>query len=243
MPQPHDRELVGTGEDPPGQAVYTPFFLNWVYDPLVVRFANRFTWRCPSRTILDLYNQNVSRDHLDVGPGSGWYLAHCHFPGGSPRLTLMDLNVNALAVASRRLRRYAPTSHKVDVLAPIDLDSRTYGSIGLTHVLHCLPGTMIEKGAAFTHLAPLLRPGGRIFGSTILDAGVDHNRLARDQLTRMNDTGVFSNRTDSAVALAAALEPSFTATVWTVGSVALFTGVVRTPDSTMVESGRLVKFD
>jgi SAM-dependent methyltransferase len=209
-----------------GQAIYTPFFLKYVYDPLVVHFANQFTWRCPSRALLDLYDEHVSADHLDVGPGTGWYLKHCRFPSSSPRLALMDINANVLARSASRLAKYGPEQFLANLLEPIDLGGRRFDSIGMTHVLHCLPGTMSDKARVFDHLRPLLRPGGVLFGSTILFGGVQQTRLSRSQLRQMNEQQVFCNVHDSLDALEAALARRFRHhTLCAVGSVGLFTAV------------------
>lgn len=207
-----------------GQAIYTPFFLRYVYDPLVVHFANRFTWRCASRALLDLYNEHVSADHLDVGPGTGWYLEHCRFPSRSPRIALMDINANVLARSAGRLARYRPDKYLANLLEPIHIGDRQFDSIGMTHVLHCLPGTMRHKARVFDHLRPLIRAGGVLFGSTILFGGVQQTRLSRSQLRQMNQQQVFSNVHDSLDALDAALGERFSHhTLCAVGSVGLFT--------------------
>jgi SAM-dependent methyltransferase len=209
-----------------GQAVYTPFFLNHVYDPLVVRFANRFTWRCSSRKVLDLYDACVSDDHLDVGPGTGWYLRRCAFPSRHPRVALMDVNADVLATASRRLSRHRPETILMNVLEPLTLPGRTFGSIGLTHVMHCLPGSLPQKAGLFDRLTPMLRPGGVLFGSTILAQGVRHTKLGRSQLDRMNRSGIFSNTHDSAEDLEQALADRFAdRSVRIFGGIALFSAV------------------
>src|SRR3954453_3780390 len=127
--------------DPPhpafaGQAVYTREFLARVYDPLVVRYTNRFNWRCPSTRLVKMYSEHVAAAHLDVGPGTGYYLDRCHFPTQTPALTLLDPNPNVLAAASARVERYAPSVVAANVLEPIDLEPERFGSIGLAHVLH-----------------------------------------------------------------------------------------------------------
>lgn len=86
------------------KSIYTPRFLAHVYDPLVVRFANRVTWRCPNRRLRDMYNDYVSDDHLDIGPGSGWYLTKCRFPSSHPKITVLDDNPRVLAHVQHRLR-------------------------------------------------------------------------------------------------------------------------------------------
>lgn len=187
--------------------------MRFIYDPLVVRFANRVTWGCPSQYILDLYDSHGSDDHLDVGPGTGWFLCHWRPAGREPQIALLDINRAVLAVAERRLASASsrhPERFVADLLKPINLGARRFDSIGLTHVLHCLPGTMTEKASAFDNLRPLLRPGGKLFGSTILSDGVRHGRLAQAQLNRMNETEVFDNRSDSLADLEKELAARFT---------------------------------
>jgi SAM-dependent methyltransferase len=208
---------------PRGQDIYTPFFLRHVYDPLVIRFANRFTWRCPSRLILDLYDKHASDRHLDVGPGTGWYLDRCRFPVPRPRVVLLDINSDVLDVTARRIARYHPTCVRADLFEPMELEPHQFGSVGLTHVLHCLPGHISDKAKIFDHLREMLRPGGTLFGSTILAEGVPQTRLARSQLRSMNRSGVFDNAGDSLDDLRKALGERFSTYVLeTRGSIALF---------------------
>src|SRR3954447_9697441 len=140
-----------------GQAVYTREFLARVYDPLVVRYTNRFNWRCPSTRLVRMYNEHVATAHLDVGPGTGYYLDRCRFPTQTPALTLLDPNPNVLAAASARVKRYAPWVVAATVLEPIDLEAEQFDSIALSHVLHCLPGTIATKARAFENLEALLK--------------------------------------------------------------------------------------
>jgi SAM-dependent methyltransferase len=206
-----------------GQAQYTPRFLAHVYDPLVVRFANRWGWRCPSAVILRFYDEHVSSTHLDAGPGTGWFLRRCRFPVPSPAITLLDVNSDVLDAASARIEHYAPRRHQANLLQPIDLEPASFDSVGLAHVLHCLPGSIAEKACALDHLAALLRPGGTLFGTTVLNVGVEHTRFSRSYNDYLNEIGVFTNREDGLEALNRALGERFERyELRTVGTVALF---------------------
>ena len=66
---------------------------------LVLRFNHRVFWRCPRSRLVELYDDNVSARHLDIGVADGSLLDHCRFPVAAPELTLLDLNPYALAVA------------------------------------------------------------------------------------------------------------------------------------------------
>lgn len=204
-----------------GAAVYTPATLA-LYDSFVLGFSNSFVWNCPTRVILDLYDQHVSAKHLDIGVGTGHFLDRCRFPA-SPTIALLDLNPNSLEKSAKRLLRYAPTCHLGDVLQPLDVGWSGFGSIGLNYVLHCLPGDLKSKSIVFQNVKPLLKDGGVIFGSTLLGRGVEHNFLARKLMRAYNAAGIFSNWSDSPEDLEAGLRAHFNqCTIRVQGSVALF---------------------
>jgi len=210
------------------QSVYSPGTLA-IYDTLVLRISNPLVWRCPTSRILDLYNQHVSASHLDVGVGTGWYMDHCRFPPET-RLTLMDLNPNSLAAAARRVERYSPDTHVVDVLRPIEGHDATYGSIGVTYLLHCLAGDIRQKAVVFDHLIPLLAQGGTLFGATILAQGVPRSGAAVKLMGFYNKKGIFGNARDSLDDLRLALASRFNdVRVDTVGCVALFSARSPSP--------------
>jgi SAM-dependent methyltransferase len=208
----------------PGQAVYTPRTLR-AYDTVVVKLSNSLVWRCPARRILAQYNRHVSSAHLDVGPGTGYYLDRCHFPAESPDITLLDANADVLRYAARRLARYHPKTEAANVLQPTGLNPASFKSVALSYVLHCLPGDIDSKAVAFDNLIPLLQPGGVVFGTTILGEGVDHTRLGRALLRAYNRKGIFSNLHDNRHALQRALADRFSRHELNIsGSVALFAG-------------------
>lgn len=205
-----------------GQAIYSPTTLA-VYDLVVLGISNPLIWRCPTRRILALYDQHVTDDHLDVGVGTGWYLDRCRFPSATPRVGLLDLNRSSLDAASRRIGRYHPEVFQADVLQPMAIQVAPFRSIALTYLLHCLPGRIEDKAVAFDNLAPLLHKEGVMFGATILSEDVHRSAAARALMRTYNRKGVFSNVTDSATALDAALKQRFaTVEIERVGCVALF---------------------
>src|SRR3546814_15947254 len=73
---------------------------------------------------------------------------------------------------------------------------RSFDSLGITSLLHCLPGPMARKAVAFANLKPLLRDGARVFGATILGRGVRHHALGRQVMSLYNARGIFGNATD-----------------------------------------------
>lgn len=220
-----DKELDTDAAVAAGAAIYSRLFLS-VYDLYVLGFSNTFVWQCPSRLILDFYNAHISGKHLDVGVGTGYFLDKCKFPTRHPTIVLADINPNSLHTSAKRLQRYHPTTYRANVLAPFQLEEADFDTIALNYLLHCLPGNLLSKGAAFRNLKPLLNEnGGVIFGTTILGAGTKRNFLAKVLMRAYNSKGIFSNLNDNAADLESVLKDNFRDySIRIVGCVAFFVG-------------------
>jgi SAM-dependent methyltransferase len=208
-----------------GAAVYSPLTLK-VYDAWVLGISNRFAWHCPTRGVLQpFFNLHVGAQHLDVGVGSGYYLANANLPE-STHVTLLDLNPSSLQAAKQRFGRADTQTLQHDVFMPLDAtEHQRYDSISLFYLLHCLPGTLADKAQVFANLKPCVKSNGVVFGATILGDAAGHNGLGRKLMTVYNRKGIFGNRSDTAADLRNALERHFTqVSVEVVGQVALFTG-------------------
>jgi len=218
------------GEVEAGQSVYSPFVLRG-YDLFVLGFSNRFAWRCRSEQLLARYDRLVGSRHLDVGVGTGWFLDRCRWPVERPQITLLDLNENSLDAAARRIRRYSPQKVQANVLEPLPLGDTRFDSIACNFLLHCLPGQIEWKAATVAgNLEPHLETEGRLFGSTILGAGVRHALLGRGLMGLYNRKGIFSNADDDRDGLARGLAEHMTdVDVDVVGAVALFSARPRRP--------------
>nr|ABK32292.1 JerF [Sorangium cellulosum] len=211
-----------------GAAGYTRARLQ-VYDFFIYGFNSPVAWKCPGEELLENYNRHVSGNHLDVGVGTGYLLDRCRFPTAKPRVFLMDLNPDALQVTAQRLHRFQPQTLRRNVLDPIRFDGEPFDSIGMNYLMHCVPGSIPEKAVMFDHLSALLKPGGVIFGSTVLSEGVDKGIVARAIMDRFNKKGIFSNTRDAASDLTRALEERFDdVSVRVVGCVGLFSARKRT---------------
>ena len=205
-----------------GQAGYTKRVLR-VYDLWVLGFSNRLLWRCPTPRIVRHYNEHVTANHLDVGVGTGYLLDRCRFPSQAPRVALMDLNPNSLESAARRIARYQPETYRRNVLEPIDFSAAKFDSVGINYLLHCLPGTLESKSAAFDHLRDLMNPAAVLFGSTLLTGGVHRSPLARRLMHTYNRKGIFSNEHDDLAGLQRELSQRFqNVTIEVQGCAALF---------------------
>ena len=112
-----------------------------------------------------------------------------------------------------------------NVLEPISIDGGKFDSVGVNYLLHCLPGSIESKSAAFDHLKILMNPDAILFGSTLLQGGVTRNWLAKRQMDRYNKKGIFSNANDDVDGLTRALGQRFrSVSVEIVGCAALFSG-------------------
>jgi SAM-dependent methyltransferase len=205
-----------------GQAAFTRTTLAF-YDWLLELTCNRI-WRCPIEQTLELYQAHVSSSHLEVGVGTGYFLDRIKFPAAAPKLALLDLNPHCLSHTAKRLRRYAPEVYRANALKPIEVATQPFGSVAINYVLHCMPGALSEKGVVFANLKPLIKPGGILFGSTVLRLGVPCDLRARAFMRLYNAYGVFCNLQDNLADLKTALESRYTEVrIDVVGCVASFT--------------------
>ena len=189
-----------------GQADYSPEFLR-IYDGLVLGLFARFVWRMSTGDLVRLYREQIRPNHLDVGPGTGYFLEHAGLPDGS-RVTIVDPNPNVLRHVTRRLERLDVTAVEADVLKPLPRLG-PFASAALSGVIHCLPGPMERKGVAVEHIARVLAPDGVFFGLTILGQAATHTRLGRRLLATVNKRGTFDNLDDTEAGLRAILGRSF----------------------------------
>lgn len=213
---------VITPEDPAyaGQKVYTPWSLK-IYDPLVLRFFGPVVWRCPTGRLVEHYDRHVGRRHLDVGPGTGYFLERARLPADA-QVVLLDPNPDVLAHASRRLAHLAPSVIEADVCVPF-ADDRRFDSAALNYVLHCLPGPMSRKAAAIRNVAAVLEPDGVLFGATVLGTPELHTLVSGLALRENNRRGIFDNLSDTEDGLREILSDAFAAVdVEVVGAVAIF---------------------
>lgn len=177
-----------------GAAVYSPFVLSF-YDTWVLGLSNSFAWRCPTKGIqLPFFGQFIGQRHLDIGPGSGYYLKHGNIPEDTV-VTLLDLNINSLLAAEKRLGRSSTLTIEADVTQPLALDG-VYDSISMFYLIHCLPRPLEEKMKLLTSLKHHLAENGVVYGTTILGKDVQHNWFGRLLMKFYNSRGIFGNWQD-----------------------------------------------
>ena len=207
----------------PGQRAYTTWNLYVQYDLFVLLYSNRFVWRCPTSAILKHYRTNATRNHLDVGVGTGYYVKRCFESRRVDRIGLLDANHASLHRAASRVRDLRPECYLHDVLQKPKFRTEPYSSVGMTYLLHCLPGHMETKLACLDNLSSMHAPTANIFGATILTESASMPKEARRLTQIYNLKGYFNNTEDTLDSLRAGLRSRFThVTIEVLGCVALF---------------------
>lgn len=212
-----------------GQSDYTRALLR-VYDPMVLGLAARFVWRCPTSRLVEGYRRHIRDEHLDVGPGTGYFLEVSGLADGS-HVTILDPNPNVLRHAAQRLRRLEITAVEADVLKPLPV-AGPFQSAALHLVIHCLPGPLERKAAAIANVAAVLVPTGVLFGASVLGSAGPQTWLSRRVLAAFNWRGAFDNLDDTEDGLRHILGASFEhVELETVGAVAIFSATNPRRDS------------
>jgi ubiquinone/menaquinone biosynthesis C-methylase UbiE len=192
-----------------GASIYSPTILK-LYDFGVLGLSSRFVWQCPTKTILlPFYKEHLGQKHLDVGVGTGYYIARAGLTR-SHQVGLLDLNENSLRAAAAQVKQAKVRTFMRDVMQPSSEPADTgYDSISLFYLLHCLPGTMDDKETAIANLKRYLSEDGVLYGATILGEEAAHNLIGKRLLKLYNDKGVFHNMTDTLDGLQTMLSRQF----------------------------------
>lgn len=212
-----------------GAQIYTPLSLK-IYDWWVLNISNTYAWQCRTRPILlDHFQKFMGENHMDIGVGTGFYLAHVSKKPHN--VTLLDLNPNSLKSASERIApQYTVRSIQHDVFIPLPADlNNSFNSVSMFYLLHCLPGGMNSKESVISNAASALKANGTLYGATILGSGVTHNKFGSKLMSIYNKKGIFNNWQDSADGLLAILDDHFREVdVKICGTVAIFSATGKT---------------
>jgi SAM-dependent methyltransferase len=203
-----------------GQSGYNAAMLA-IYDVWVLKFMTKAVWKVPVAQGVEMYREYMGHRHLDVGPGTGYFLDEAN-PRGDAEITLLDPNLTVLRHAAKRLERWHPVTVEADVMKPLPING-PFDSAALSFVLHCLRGPEANKAVAVRNVADVLGPEGVLFGGTVLGLQGHHTRSARAFIRAANKQGGFDNLDDTVEGLRRILDASFkTVDVVVVGSAALF---------------------
>ncbi|KAK4203167.1 hypothetical protein QBC40DRAFT_262717 [Triangularia verruculosa] len=262
LPQ-DDRAPTGT----PQASYYNAVTLSY-YDIHVLGHNMGQLWRCPTKQHLlplfqahfwnhypltqtqeQAYNQARLWEHLDIGAGTGYFVAKAleerltrdsEAPQQPLLITLMDVNQSTLKKSKRRIdailhkfgisQQVRTAALHRDVLQPIPPKGlKKHDVVTMFNLLHCLrTPTPQDKNRAFEYAANSLRDDGVLVGCTILPGREYQSGLsgirARYTLWLYNRVyKVFGNEGDSREQLEQGLRASFEEVlVDVVGSMMLF---------------------
>lgn len=221
---PGEKNRLDTCHTHKSAAIYTPWILK-LYDWWVLGISNQFAWECPTHPVLlPFFQSHIGSRHMDVGVGTGFYLAHTGIKP-TTEVTLLDINLHSLAAAIARCKQKNTQSIQHNVLLPLPFSRDVmFDSISLFYLLHCLPGTFNEKENVIFHLKNHLAPDGILYGATILGEEAKHNWFGKKLIQLYNKKGIFGNQYDRIEELEKMLERHFrNVEIWQHGRVALFT--------------------
>jgi hypothetical protein len=213
-------QTIRTSKD--GVRIYSPLLLSF-YDLLIMGVLSPYAWKCRAGHFTALYRDHMSRNHADIGVGTGYVLDQCAYEPGDVRIALFDLQKNCLEYTARRLARFRPETYQCDALKPIEVGAGRFDSIALGGLLHCIPGDMGDKGVVFDAIKPLMHTGTTVFGYTILNRGIAKTAFGRAVYCILQQLKVINGLEDSASDLTRELGKRFRSIdVKVVGWVAIF---------------------
>lgn len=201
-----------------------------LYNFLILKLSSVLIWRCRTQRLIQLYRSHVSRQHLEVGVGTGYLLNRAVFPSHWVTLHILDCNAKVLRHAYYRLARYNPVMVLCDLMSDDWPALPKQQSIGMNYVWHALEGSLQERGRVFGKLAAQLSENGVLFGSSVVGIHDRMPKLSQQVSRHWLRVGLFNNQSDQPDTLRAILKEYFLeVSVWQEGQVMLF--VAKHPKS------------
>lgn len=160
------------------------------YDFFVNKFVCSYIWRCNENNISKLYDENVSTNHLEIGPGTGFFIRKNKFNN----LYLCDINRDVLDFTKNQLKNNS--KNIISINKNLFLDSNNLNiydinSVGLSYVLHCVPGNLSDNlNTLKSNLSN--NKNLTIFGSTVINT--NNKAIPNLALLFLNKYGIFSNK-------------------------------------------------
>ncbi len=158
------------------------------YDYFVNNLNCKYVWKCNQNIIKDLYKNNLSKNHIEIGPGTGYFLKQNQFDS----LYLLDINNDILNDSFKNLKNNSKKIVKINkniFNKNNQLKINNVNSIGFSYVLHCVPNTL---DTSLNYLVNNLnKKDVTLFGSTVIPTNT--NFLASSELYFLNKLGIFNN--------------------------------------------------
>lgn len=164
-----------------------------LYDFAVNDINCNYVWRCNKKNIIDNYKKNIGKIHLEIGPGTGYFLKN-NYP--NEKLYLMDINNETLDFSKKNLEGSYNNIYKLkhniftDKIKIDQLDS-----VGINYVLHCVPGKLENKVDKL--ISNLITSNQtKYFGATVVNNNYLQTPLSKFELYFLNQKKIFSNFED-----------------------------------------------
>ena len=161
-----------------------------LYDLLVNKINCRFIWRCHENNIHQNYNKCISKNHLEIGPGTGYFIEKYKFN----KLLINDINKNILQYSSLYLKTHNPKLIQCNLFNQ-KLNVKNINSIGINYVLHCVPGKLEDK---LFKLINNLEYKNKLclFGATVINDPEYNNIFSKYMIFWLNYMNIFNNKND-----------------------------------------------
>ena len=176
----------------------------FAYDYLVNNINCNIVWNCNQNKIIQHYDSNITNNHIEIGQGTGYFLKKNQYN----TLQLMDINNDILGDSSKNLKANSKKihTHCHNIFSCSSSHINPSRSIGLTYVLHCVPGK-IENNLN-TMIQNIQFDNYNLFGASVVQDPVETNILAETELLWLNRLGIFNNENDTYNGLHEYLEES-----------------------------------
>jgi phospholipid N-methyltransferase len=158
------------------------------YDYFVNNINCKYVWKCDQRYIKKLYANNITNKHLEIGPGTGYFIKKYQFNN----LHLVDINQDILTNSKKNLNNNCQNIkiHNQNIFENNNKINEDITSIGMSYVLHCVPSNLDRS---LDNLVENIKANNQvtIFGSTVIPNKKDF--LAMTEIYTLNKLGIFNN--------------------------------------------------
>ena len=158
------------------------------YDYFVNKINCKYVWKCDQRHIKKLYANNITNKHLEIGPGTGYFIKKYQFNN----LNLVDINKNILNNSKKNLINNCQNIkiNNKNIFQNNNKINEDITSIGMSYVLHCVPNNLDKS---IDNLVENIETNNQItiFGSTVIPNKKDF--LAMTEIYTLNTLGIFNN--------------------------------------------------
>lgn len=158
------------------------------YDYLVNNINCKYVWKCDQRYIKKLYANNITNKHIEIGPGTGYFIKKYQFNN----LHLVDINQDILDNSKKNIINNCQNIkiHNQNIFEYNNKINEDITSIGMSYVLHCVPNNL---DISLDNLVENIKTNNQvtIFGSTVIPNKKDF--LAMTEIYTLNTLGIFNN--------------------------------------------------